>query len=223
MADYEAEEGMSERVAISELGPREVRSPLRLDTLGPVEATFLLDEMCYRNPLDLGEPDYLFERAGPREHLFFEAAKTKVAIVTCGGLCPGLNNVIRSVYLQLHYHYGVPAVMGIRYGYSGFSPEASAPPMWLNGEMVDNIHQRGGTLLGTSRGPVSADIIVDFLEQRGVNILFTVGGDGTQRGAHAVAEEVQRRKLKISVIGIPKTIDDDVQYVTRSFGYFTAI
>jgi len=214
---------MSERVAISELGPREVRSPLRLDTLGPVEATFLLDEMCYRNPLDLGEPDYLFERAGPREHLFFEAAKTKVAIVTCGGLCPGLNNVIRSVYLQLHYHYGVPAVMGIRYGYSGFSPEASAPPMWLNGEMVDNIHQRGGTLLGTSRGPVSADIIVDFLEQRGVNILFTVGGDGTQRGAHAVAEEVQRRKLKISVIGIPKTIDDDVQYVTRSFGYFTAI
>ena len=113
--------------------------------------------------------------------------------------------------------------MGIRYGYSGFSPEAPRPPMWLNAEMVDNIHQRGGTLLGTSRGPVSPDIIVDFLEQRGVNILFTVGGDGTQRGAHAVAEEIQRRKLKISVVGIPKTIDDDVQYVNRSFGYFTAI
>ncbi len=179
--------------------------------------------MHYRNPLDLGEPDYLFERAGPREHLFFDAAKTKVAIVTCGGLCPGLNNVLRSVYLQLHFHYGVPAVMGIRYGYSGFSPEAPRPPMWLNAEMVNNIHQRGGTLLGTSRGPVSPDIIVDFLEQRGINILFTVGGDGTQRGAHAVAEEIQRRKLKIAVVGIPKTIDDDVQYVNRSFGYFTAI
>ena len=147
---------------------------------------------------------------------------TKVAIVTCGGLCPGLNNVIRSVYLQLHYHYGVPAVMGIRYGYSGFSPEAVAP-LWLNAEMVNNIHQLGGTLLGTSRGPVSADIVVDFLDQRGVSILFTVGGDGTQRGAHDIVAEIQRRKLKMSVIGIPKTIDDDVQFVNRSFGYFTAI
>jgi 6-phosphofructokinase 1 len=143
--------------------------------------------------------------------------------VTCGGLCPGLNNVIRSVYLQLHYHYGVPAVMGIRYGYSGFSSESSAAPMWLNADLVNNIHQLGGTLLGTSRGPVSPDIIVDFLEARGVSILFTIGGDGTQRGAHAVAEEIARRKLKISVIGIPKTIDDDVQFVNRSFGYFTAI
>jgi 6-phosphofructokinase 1 len=95
--------------------------------------------------------------------------------------------------------------------------------MWLNSEIVNNIHQLGGTLLGTSRGPVSADIIVDFLEQRGINVLFTVGGDGTQRGAHSVVEEIQRRKLQISVIGIPKTIDDDVQYVNRSFGYFTAI
>jgi 6-phosphofructokinase 1 len=214
---------VTEKIAISNLGPREVRSPLRLDTLGPVEATFILDEMHYRNPLELNGATQHFELAGPREHLFFEPAKTKVAIVTCGGLCPGLNNVIRSVYLQLHYHYGVPAVMGIRYGYSGFAPDASAPPMWLNADLVNNIHQLGGTLLGTSRGPVSADIIVDFLEARGVNVLFTVGGDGTQRGAHAVAEEIARRKLKISVIGIPKTIDDDVQFVNRSFGYFTAI
>jgi 6-phosphofructokinase 1 len=214
---------MTERIAISDLGPREIRSPLRLDALGTVETTFILDEMYYRDPLELGESSQLFERAGPREQLFFDPRKTKVAIVTCGGLCPGLNNVLRSVYLQLHFHYGVPAVMGIRYGYSGFSPEAPRPPLWLNADAVNDIHQRGGTLLGTSRGPVSPDIIVDFLEQRDVNILFTVGGDGTQRGAHAVAEEIQRRKLKISVVGIPKTIDDDVQYVHRSFGYYTAI
>ena len=132
--------------------------------------------------------------------------------MTCGGLCPGLNNVIRSVYLQLHFHYGVNAVLGIRYGFSGFAPEAAASPVWLNTEMVNDIHQRGGTLLGSSRGPVSADIIVDVLEQRGINILFAVGGDGTQRGAHGIAEEVKRRNLKISVIGIPKTIDDDVMY-----------
>ncbi len=212
---------MSQKIAITDLGPRQHRSPLRLDSLGSIESTFIHDGMYYRDPLREDGP--LFERSGPREHLFFDPAKTKVAIVTCGGLCPGLNNVIRSLYLQLHYHYGVPAVMGVRYGYSGFSPEAVAPPLWLNAEMVNNIHQLGGTLLGTSRGPISPDIVVDFLEQRGVSILFTVGGDGTQRGAHAMVTEIQRRKLPISIIGIPKTIDDDVQYVNRSFGYFTAI
>jgi 6-phosphofructokinase 1 len=218
---------MGQKIAVPNLGPRTLPSPLRLDSHGSVEGTFVHDNLYYRDPVEV-EPEseasvQLFERAGPRETLHFEPSKTKVAIVTCGGLCPGLNNVIRSVYVQLHYHYGVPAVLGVRYGFSGFSAEASSPPMWLNSEMVNNIHQLGGTLLGTSRGPVSADIIVDFLEQRGINVLFTVGGDGTQRGAHAVVEEIQRRKLKTSVIGIPKTIDDDVQYVNRSFGYFTAI
>lgn len=212
---------MPDKIAVSDLGPRQYRSPLRLDAMGSIESTFIHDGMYYRDPLSDNGP--VFERSGPREHLFFEPARTKVAVVTCGGLCPGLNNVIRSLYLQLHYHYGVPAVMGIRYGYSGFSPEASTPPMWLNAEIVNHIHQMGGTLLGTSRGPVSADIVVDFLDQRGVSVLFTVGGDGTQRGAHDIVTEIQRRKLPISVIGIPKTIDDDVQYVTRSFGYFTAI
>ena len=212
---------MVETIAISNLGPRVHRSPLRLDSLGSIESTFIHDGMYYRDPLRDDGPR--FERSGPREHLFFDPAKTKVAVVTCGGLCPGLNNVIRSLYLQLHYHYGVPAVMGIRYGYSGFAPEATAPPLWLNAEMVNSIHQMGGTLLGTSRGPISADMVVDFLEQRGVSVLFTVGGDGTQRGAHAFATEIERRKLPIAVIGIPKTIDDDVQYVNRSFGYFTAI
>ena len=211
---------MNEKITIPDHGPREFPSPLRMGPVGALESTFINDGMYYRDPLQ-GEPQ-LFELAGPREKLFFEPARTKVAIVTCGGLCPGLNNVIRSVYLQLHYHYGVPAVVGIRYGYSGFSPEAVAP-LWLNAEMVNNIHQLGGTLLGTSRGPVSADIVVDFLDQRGVSILFTVGGDGTQKGAHDIVAEIQRRKLKMSVIGIPKTIDDDVQFVNRSFGYFTAI
>ncbi len=217
---------MSEKIVIPTLGPCTIPSPLRIDSHGFIESTFLHDEMYYRDPHDPGPKSetsvQLFEKAGPRAKLYFEPAKTKVAVVTCGGLCPGMNNVIRSLYLQLHYHYGVPAVLGIRYGYSGFAAEGS-PPIWLNAEMVDNIHQRGGTLLGTSRGPVSPDIIVDFLEQRGVNILFSIGGDGTQRGAHSIVDEILRRKLKIAVIGIPKTIDDDVQYVNRSFGYFTAI
>jgi len=217
---------MSEKVVIANLGSCTVPSPLRIDSHRSLESNLVHDEMYYRHPVEVGpgmdEATHFFEMAGAREKLYFEPATTKVAIVTCGGLCPGMNNVIRSVYLQLHYHYGVPAVLGIRYGYSGFSPEGAAP-MWLNSEMVNDIHQRGGTLLGTSRGPVSADIIVDFLERRGINILLTVGGDGTQRGAHGVVEEIQRRKLQISVVGIPKTIDDDVHFVNRSFGYFTAI
>src|SRR5580700_1962452 len=109
---------MNEKIAISDLGPRQHRSPLRLDSLGSIESTFIHDGMYYRNPLEHGEDTQLFERAGPRQKLFFDPAITKVAIVTCGGLCPGLNNVIRSVYFQLHFHYGVPAVMGLRYGYS---------------------------------------------------------------------------------------------------------
>src|ERR1035438_2623386 len=186
---------MGQKIVIPNLGPRTVQSPLRLHSHGSVESTFVHDDMYYRDPLGVGPSleasVQLFERAGPREKLHFEPFKTKVAIVTCGGLCPGLNNVIRSVYVQLHYHYGVPAVLGVCYGFSGFSAEASRPPMWLNSEIVNNIHQLGGTLLGTSRGPVSADIIVDFLEQRGINVLFTVGGDGTQRGAHSVVEEIR--------------------------------
>jgi len=216
-----------ETIPISHLGPCEVQSPLRRDARTAVEETFVNDSTFVRLPLeiDAAAPGAarLFEKAGPREKVFFDPARTKAAIVTCGGLCPGMNNVIRSVYLQLHYHYGASAVLGIRHGYSGFAPQCAAPPIWLNTEMVNDIHQRGGTLLGSSRGPVSPDIIVDFLEQRGINILFAVGGDGTQRGAHAIAEEAKRRDLKISIIGIPKTIDDDVMYVNRSFGYFTAI
>ncbi len=214
-------------VAVTTLGPCAVQSPLRREARGAVGETFVGDSTFVRLPLEIDVSEegdgQLFEKAGPREKIFFDPARTKAAIVTCGGLCPGLNNVIRSVYLQLHYHYGVSSVLGIRYGYSGFAPENASSPMWLNTEMVNDIHQRGGTLLGSSRGPVSPDIIVDFLEQRGINILFAVGGDGTQRGAHAIAEEVKRRNLKISVIGIPKTIDDDVMFVNRSFGYFTAI
>ena len=128
---------MSENIPISNHGVRLVRSPLRLDALGSIESTFILDQMDYRDPLDLDDGVPSFERAGPREQIFFEPAKTKVAIVTCGGLCPGLNNVLRSLYLQLHYHYGVPAVLGIRYGYSGFSPDAPRPPLWLNAEIVN--------------------------------------------------------------------------------------
>jgi 6-phosphofructokinase 1 len=164
-----------------------------------------------------------FERAGPRQHLFFEPAKTRAAIVTCGGLCPGINNVIRTLFFELTRNYGIHEVLGIRFGYQGLNPHKGAPPISLSSTMVRGIHRLGGTILGTSRGPQEPSSTVNFLEEREVNILFCVGGDGTQRGAHAIAEEIERRKLPISVVGIPKTIDNDIAHCRRTFGFATAV
>jgi 6-phosphofructokinase 1 len=168
-------------------------------------------------------PSLSFELAGPREKLFFDPEQTRAGIITCGGLCPGLNNVIRSLFLELHYAYGVKEVLGFRGGYQGLDPSIGKKPIMLTTEVVDSIHKEGGTLLGTSRGPVNIVIAVDNLIKLGINILFTVGGDGTQRGGNELFLEAQKRGYPLSVVGIPKTIDNDVAFVTRTFGYTTAV
>jgi len=165
----------------------------------------------------------LFEKAGPRKKLFFDPKKTRAAIVTCGGLCPGLNNVIRSVTRELIRGYGVTSILGIRGGYRGLDPTCGKPPVALTDDSVEDIHKDGGTVLGTSRGPVPTAVAVDFLIDRQVNILFTVGGDGTLRGGNDLFMEARRRKHPLAVVGIPKTIDNDVHFVTRTFGFGTAV
>ncbi|HRZ25142.1 MAG TPA: ATP-dependent 6-phosphofructokinase [Candidatus Contendobacter sp.] len=169
------------------------------------------------------EEELLFELAGPRAHLFFDPAQTRVGIVTCGGLCPGLNDVIRSLFLELYYGYGVKDVIGFRDGYQGLDPARGREPFVLTPQFVHDIHKDGGTVLGTSRGPVDVGIAVDNLIRRGVNILFTIGGDGTQRGGNALFQEAQRRGYALAVVGVPKTIDNDVAFVSRTFGYLTAV
>lgn len=163
-----------------------------------------------------------FEKAGPRDRLYFEPAKTKAAIVTCGGLCPGLNNVIRSLVMELHYRYNVKNILGIQYGFEGFIPKYNHPYIELNPDVVSNIHTMGGTILGSSRGMQDVNVIVDELEKLNINILFCIGGDGTLKGANAIHEEIQNRNLKISVCGIPKTIDNDIGFIEKSFGFETA-
>jgi len=165
----------------------------------------------------------LFEQAGPRKKLFFDPAKTRAGIVTCGGLCPGLNHVIRSLFLQLHHGYGVKEVLGFRDGYRGLDPARGKEPIPLTAEIVEDIHKTGGTMLNTSRGPVDSAVAVDNLVRRGVDMLFTIGGDGTQRGGRELFLEAQRRGHPLAVVGIPKTIDNDVAFVSRTFGYFTAV
>ena len=169
------------------------------------------------------EPGLQFELAGPRAKLFFDGKETRAGIVTCGGLCPGLNNVIRSLFLELHYGYGVADVLGFRGGYSGLDPARGPEPVRITPQFVDDIHHKGGTVLGTSRGPVDVAAAVDNLIARGVNILFTVGGDGTQRGGNDLYQEASRRGHALSVVGVPKTIDNDVAFVSRTFGFFSAV
>ncbi len=164
-----------------------------------------------------------FEKAGPRDKIYFDPSKTKCAIVTCGGLCPGINDVIRSIVNEAHYNYGIRTVLGIRYGLRGFIPKYGYDVEELTPRSVSNIHHFGGTVLGSSRGPQDPGEIVDSLERLNVNILFVIGGDGSMRAAKAIVEEVTRRGRKIAVIGIPKTIDNDINFITRSFGFDTAV
>jgi 6-phosphofructokinase 1 len=182
------------------------------------------DDVRVPERIEIGaEQGLQFELAGPRAKLFFGAKKTRAGIVTCGGLCPGLNNVIRSLFLELHYGYGVAEVLGFRNGYQGLDPKFGVEPAKITPEFVDHIHQHGGTVLGTSRGPVDIGRAVDNLIVRGVNILFAIGGDGTQRGANDLYQEARKRGHALSVVGVPKTIDNDVGFVSRTFGFFSAV
>jgi len=163
-----------------------------------------------------------FEPGGPRRKIFFDPKKTKVGIVTCGGLCPGLNDVIRALVLELFEHYGVTDVTGFRNGYAGLVPGKAPDPITLTPAFVETITDRGGTVLGSSRGAQSVPAMVDNLVHREIDILFVIGGDGSMRGAHAIAEEALSRDLKIAVVGVPKTIDNDIPMIGTSFGFQTA-
>jgi 6-phosphofructokinase 1 len=162
------------------------------------------------------------EVAGPRRKVFFDASVTTCAIVTCGGLCPGLNDVIRSIVMQAHDVYRVRRVLGLRYGYEGLNPAYGHQPLELTPENVSTIHTFGGTLLGSSRGEQEIGVMVDHLVALNIDILFVVGGDGSQHGADQIYQEITRRGLPIAVVGVPKTIDNDLLHMDRSFGFLTA-
>ena len=209
---------------IARLGECRVASPM-------TSVRFIADaeRVLYDSTLDdltasfeRGGPPPSMEAAGPRERLFFDPARLACGIVTCGGLCPGLNDVIRAIVLSLHYHYGVKTILGFRYGYGGLT-RTGEPPMSLTPDSVARINELGGTVLGTSRGPQDPDEMVATLRERGVSILFAIGGDGTLRGAQAIGEAAARAGHALSVIGIPKTIDNDVSFVQRTFGFETAV
>lgn len=219
---------MNHRFTIENLGKPTVQSPIA--AIDPLH--FLDDgERIVMDPrakeidrcLKAGTLPESFEVAGSRNPIFFDPGKVTAAVVTCGGLCPGLNAVVRSIVLQLQNRYGVRKVLGVRYGYQGLARNAPESPVLLTTEAVEDVHLRGGSILGSSRGAPSASEMLDTLVRLGVDMLFTIGGDGTMRGAQAIHEEIKRRKLPVAVVGIPKTIDNDIPFVRRSFGFETAV
>ncbi len=170
-----------------------------------------------------GEPVPGFVAAGPRQRIFHDPAWTRAAIVTCGGLCPGINDVIKALVNTLSLDYGVDNIFGIRYGYRGLVPDYGLEPLHLDPDSVDPIHENGGSILGSSRGEQDTDEIVRTLDRLNINMLFTIGGDGTQRGGRDIANALRERQMPVSVVGIPKTIDNDLNFMERTFGYETAV
>ena len=217
---------------IDRLGDCEYMSPLVGDDCKADSKVFIketnrvlihVNEKHIREMLDKGTFPPSFEVGGPRLKNYFKPDGLKCGIITCGGLCPGLNDIIRAIVLELYYRYGVRDIYGIRHGLQGLIPEYGFEPVELTPESVANIHNHGGTMLGSSRGPQDIERVVDRLVDMGINILFMTGGDGTLMAASRICGEIKKRDLKISVIGIPKTIDNDIYLVARSFGFDTAV
>ncbi|MFW6213988.1 MAG: 6-phosphofructokinase, partial [Spirochaetota bacterium] len=219
--------------SVKKLGEAKIESPITYSTvmgdkianyvrddehvLYDIEADAKVDAKPYRR-------QELLEKAGPRQKIFFMPNHVHAGIVTCGGLCPGLNDVIRAITRCLWYRYGVRRISGIRFGYQGLLPDQNIPTMELNPDVVDDIHRIGGTVLGSSRGGGNrTEDIVDTIERLNLNMLFTIGGDGTQKGALALTDEIEKRGLKISIIGVPKTIDNDLAFIQKSLGFETAV
>ncbi len=221
-------------LSIPRLGPAKIRSPLKLSSqIGDSVCNYVSDDAkvlydvslqscldCKRDPENY--LPFAFEKAGPREMLYFDPSKLRVGVVTCGGLCPGINNVIRALVMELHYHYGVRRIYGFRYGFAGLIPDEGHDVLDLTPDVVKDIHHDGGTILGSSRGPQNIEEMIDTLDRLGIGILFVIGGDGTQKGALAMYDEISKRNQKTSIIGIPKTIDNDILLVEKTFGFETA-
>jgi 6-phosphofructokinase 1 len=218
---------------IEKLGEATIDSPIKYSkTRGGRVAKYVRDDE--RLIYEINAPDTLhmhqleerelMEKAGPREKVYFNPSDVHAAVVTCGGLCPGLNDVIRAIVMCLWYRYGVRKISGVRYGYRGLIHRFGLTMCELTPDIVVDIHRDGGTILGSSRGyGDEGGEMVDTLQRHGINILFVIGGDGSQKGALGISEEVRKRGLKIAVVGIPKTIDNDLSFVQVSFGFETAV
>lgn len=217
---------------IQTLGECKYDSPLKLSKVDDDKLTNYVEDSerilysCYlkdiQEDIKAGREPLSFEKAGPREKIYFNPSETRAAIVSCGGLCPGINDVIRGLVMNLHYQYGVQSIYGFRYGYLGMIRDSGLTPIVLRPDYISEIHEQGGSVLGSSRGNQDIVKMVDRLMEFNINILFTIGGDGTLRGAKQITDEINKRGLPIAVVGVPKTIDNDIAFLEKTFGFETA-
>ena len=225
-------QGIFDNTKVKNLGERKFKSPIPLSyrdddfvadfVRDDEKVVFNASRNFIKNYIDNFDRIPAFEVAGPREYLHFDSSKITCGIVTCGGLCPGINNVIRGLVNELHYWYKCSRIYGFKYGYKGMVKNNGIPPIELDVKLVEDIHLKGGTILGSSRGKQDVEKTVDYLEELNISILFTIGGDGTMKGMYDIVQEIESRGLDISVIGIPKTIDNDIVFVEHTFGFQTA-
>jgi len=168
-------------------------------------------------------------RAGARETVYFEPAEVKAAIVMVGGLCPGSNDVVRGLVNKLE-DYGVPpsGILGVRYGFKGLY-DKSCPPVQLSSRVVEGIHMQGGAILGTSGadegGADSPDIerVVRRIDVMGINMVFVIGGEGGHSAALDLQQLLDEKQVPCAVVGIPKSIDNDMMLIDKTFGFDTAV
>ena len=214
------------------LGKPGIPSSIKRAEGEPLNINFTSDEVRILVDVDVkrtvasikkGKKPASFELAGPRSKIYFDPSKLRCAMVTCGGLCPGLNGIIRSIVLELYYGYGVKNIYGIQYGLQGFIPKYGHDIIELDAKTIGSIIKKGGSFLGSSRGPQDIEEIIECLDRMNIGVLFMIGGDGTLMAATKIADAITKRNLKISVIGIPKTIDNDIYMVSRSFGFDSAV
>ena len=210
---------------ITNLGARKIPSPLIVGYFKS-DAERIIHDVHIRDAKERkkgGDAPVSMEMAGPREKIYFDPPKVKAAIASCGGLCPGINDVIRGLVMELYFRYGVKNIIGIRYGFQGLIPRYGHDVFELTPERVQDIHDLGGSILASSRGSQDIGEMVDALERMNISIFFIIGGDGTMKASELITRELTKRKLKIGVVGIPKTIDNDLVLLQKSFGFDTAI
>ncbi len=226
---YSAPPVTPEKTLIKSLGTCRIDNPMRGRGGFQGGGEYCVDDETrvrvdgFLSPGDGQAPLAGFERSGPRRQIYFDPTKLKAAVVACGGMCPGMNTLVRSIVFQLHYMYGVSNIVGVRFGLQGFIPRYGHELLELTPEVVQNVHGRGGCFLGLSRGAQPVDEVVDALERLNIGLLFMIGGDGTLRASKAIVEEIDQRRLKMGVVAIPKTIDNDICFVDRTFGFQTAV
>ena len=219
----EHEAVLADDLRIDRVGPCLIKPPGTSGWVSDEDGILLDDSLAsVKSSLRMGAIPPAIELAGPRDSLCFEPATATIAIVTCGGLCPGINDVIRAIVMQARHTYAVGRILGIRYGFEGLDPSFGHTPVDLTPEVVKDIPSFGGSFLGTSRGKREPAVMVDHLLDLGVDMLFVIGGDGSQRGAAALHQEVKSRGARLAVVGVPKTIDNDLLFMDRSFGHETA-